>query len=540
MRSSRKVKRPLRDLEVNIIYRNPLKVISRIAFIYPSLYQVMLTSLATDLIYHIVNSREDVYLERFYSLKLVDDEKDPRSIETDSPLRDFDLYISSISYELDIVNLINILEAGGIDPFRKRRDKPLVVGGPGVMSNPIPFADIVDVFIIGEIEDTLNEVIDLWIENKDDKKRFLEEVAELEYVYVPDFKESAVRRYVKNLDSAFYPIKQIENLEIEPVYGRGIKLELSRGCKFWCSFCGETRLFQPYRERGYERLKEIVEEGLRYTISGKRVILYTLLIPASKNQLKFLEYLANEGFKASIPSIRLDTLFLYSDDFFELVKKLGQRTLTVAPESFLFKLHRVYMKYLSNENILIEHIKDIINKGFDLKIYLIYGSKWETTEDVKRNIEYIKQIYRYAKEKKRRISISLNPLIPKPKTVFQWLGMRALEDLEEMLNLYIKELRGLVDTRPLDIRWAYAQAFISMANKPLGNLLVRWSRSGRRINALINLLMNLKDSQIIEIIYNGYKYGEVLPWDRVIIGESVEEVTAKQYEAIVSLIGRLL
>ena len=538
MSKSRRVKRSLRDLEVNIIYRNPLRVVSRIAFIYPSLYRVMLTSLATDLIYYVVNSREDAYLERFYSVKLAGNEEDPRSIETGSPLRDFDLYVSSISYELDIVNLINILEAGGVEPLRKRRDKPLVVGGPGVMSNPIPFADIIDVFIIGEIEETLDTVIDLWVENKDNKKRFLEEVAELEYVYVPELKEEAIRRYVKNLDTVFYPTMQIENLEIEPIYGRGIKLELSRGCRFWCSFCHETRLFQPYRERSYERLKEIVEEGIKYTISGKRVILYSLLIPASKNQLRFLEYLVNESFKASIPSIRLDTLFLYSDDFFELVKSLGQRTLTVAPESFLFKFHRIYMKYLFSENVLIEYIKSLISRGFDLKIYLIYGSKWETTEDIKRNIEGIKQIHRYAKENKRRISVSLNPLIPKPKTVFQWIGMRALEDLEKILNLYIRELKDLVDTRPLDIKWAYAQAFISMANKPLGDLLIKWSRSGRKINTLINLLVNSGDPQIMKIVYSGYKYGEVLPWDRIIIGEKVEEVTAKQYETVISLVNR--
>ncbi len=532
-------RRSIREYELNIIYKNPLRTRSRIAFIYPSLYQVMITSLATDFIYYIANNIEGIYLERFYSTKLVGAEEDPRSIETNSPLRDFDLYISSISYELDIVNLINILEAGGIEPLRRRRDKPLIVGGPGVMGNPIPFADIVDVFIIGEIENTLTEIINLWIENKGNKKRFLEEVADLRYTYVPDIKEEALREYVRDLDNSFYPLRQIENKEIEPVYGRGIKLELSRGCRYWCSFCAETRLFQPYRERSYGRLKEIVEKGLRHTISGKRVVFYSLLIPASSNQLRFMEYLANEEFKASIPSVRLDMLFLYREDFFDLVKMLGQRTLTVAPETLLLKFQRVYMKYMSSENILMKYLEEIISRGFDLKIYLIYGSKWETIDDVKKNIESIKQLYRVARDKKRRISISLNPLIPKAKTVFQWIGMRSLEDLEKILDLYIRELRGIIDTRPLDLRWAFAQAIISMSNRPLGDLLIEWSRSGRRINTLLKLLMSMNNPQLLKIVSDGYPYNEALPWDNVIIGEYVEETTAKQYEALKSIIEKL-
>jgi len=532
-------RRSIREYELNIIYKNPLRTRSRIAFIYPSLYQVMITSLATDFIYYIANNIEGIYLERFYSTKLVGAEEDPRSIETNSPLRDFDLYISSISYELDIVNLINILEAGGIEPLRRRRDKPLIVGGPGVMGNPIPFADIVDVFIIGEIENTLTEIINLWIENKDNKKRFLEEVTDLRYIYVPDIKEEALREYVRDLDNSFYPLRQIENKEIEPVYGRGIKLELSRGCRYWCSFCAETRLFQPYRERSYGRLKEIVEKGLRHTISGKRVVFYSLLIPASSNQLRFMEYLANEEFKASIPSVRLDMLFLYREDFFDLVKMLGQRTLTVAPETLLLKFQRVYMKYMSSENILMKYLEEIISRGFDLKIYLIYGSKWETIDDVKKNIESIKQLYRVARDKKRRISISLNPLIPKAKTVFQWIGMRSLEDLEKILDLYIRELRGIIDTRPLDLRWAFAQAIISMSNRPLGDLLIEWSRSGRRINTLLKLLMSMNNPQLLKIVSDGYPYNEALPWDNVIIGEYVEETTAKQYEALKSIIEKL-
>ncbi|MEM0043661.1 MAG: hypothetical protein QXE32_04615 [Sulfolobales archaeon] len=516
-------------MEVNIVKKNPMRVGLRIAFIYPSLYQVMISSLATDTIYHLVNSRDEVYLERFHAERLQGREFDPRSIETGSPLRDFHLYITSIHYEPDIVNLLSILDAGGIPLFRNVRETPIIAGGPGIMANPIPFEDIIDAFVIGEAENTLDKIIDLRLEYVDNKKRFLEELSKLEYVYVPGYSEERViRRYVQDLDRSFYPIRQIENIEIEPVFGRGFKLEISRGCKFWCSFCMESRLTQPYRERSYETLKRILEEGSRYTISGRRVVIYSLLTPSSVNQVRFLEYLAGEGYIASIPSIRLNDLYLFSLDLLEIIKRLGQRTVTIAPESFSFKVRRGFFKYLESSELLERRIIEILDKGFDLKIYMIYGVKWEKEDDVKANIEALRRIARHARERNKRISLSLNPLIPKPKTVFQWIGMSDRERLRKILDVYRRELRGLIDTRPLDIEWSIVQAVIALSPKPLGRILAEWSRSGRKISYFMRIIREIDTRYVFE----GYRYGEDLPWDRIYLGSMVEETTARQYEVI--------
>lgn len=515
-----------------------MRVASRIAFIYPSTYQAMITSLATDLIYYYINNREEVYLERFYAKKLLGEEEYPRSIETRSPLKDFDLLISSLSYEFDIVNLISILEAGGIDPLREKRDKPLIAGGPVVISNPVPYRDLVDVFIIGEVEATIDKIIDLWVENRDNKKRFLEEAADLEYVYIPDLKEEAERRFVEDLNNSYYPTKQIENLLIEPVYGRGVKLEMSRGCLFWCSFCIESRLFQPYRERSFATLRNILEKSLENTISGKRVVIYSLLLPSSRDQIRFLEYLANENFKASIPSLRLDKLYYYRSDFLDIIKRLGQRTLTIAPETFSLKIQRIYMKYMFQEDLLIKYIEEFIKSGFDVKMYLIYGSKWEDMSDIKSNIEAIKRLHRFARNMGRRIVVSLNPLIPKARTIFQWIGLREPEELKKILDLYERELRGIIDTRPLDIMWGVAQAYISLSNRSLGEIFIEWSRRGRSINQLIKLLSSRLDPGLHKIVREGYRYGDELPWDKIVIGSNVEKIVENQYRALIELMSR--
>jgi Fe-S oxidoreductase len=130
-------------MELNMIYKNPLKASSRIAFIYPSLYEVMISSLASDLIYFTLNNHPEVYAERFCNRKQAGVEEEARSIETRSPLRDFDLIVTSIHYEPDVVNLVRLLQAGGVNPFREARQTPIIAGGPVIMANPTPFSDLI-------------------------------------------------------------------------------------------------------------------------------------------------------------------------------------------------------------------------------------------------------------------------------------------------------------------------------------------------------------------------------------------------------------
>jgi radical SAM superfamily enzyme YgiQ (UPF0313 family) len=523
-------------MEINVVRKRVSRVLSRTAYIYPSTYSAMLSGLAPDIVYTLVNKYEEVYLERFCCKSLYGPEEEPRSLETGSRLRDFPLILTSLHYELDAVNLARLLLAGGVEVLsRERRRHVVVAGGPVVMENPIPYSDLVDAFIIGEAEVTLPRAVELWLEYGDDKKRFLEELSELSYVYVPGLTSSAVvKEYVRDLNSAPYPVRQVENTEVEPVYGRGFKLEVNRGCPFHCSFCIETRVFQPYRERDLGALKAIIEEGLKYTISGKRVVLYSLSYPVTGAHVKLLEYLASEGFTASLPSLRLSARLVESLD---LIKQLGQRTLTVAPESFSRILHSVFFKYTGLVDYVLKVIKSLLDAGFNLKLYLIYGVKGVEAEEFSRDAETLRGVAKYAKSRGRRVSVALNPLVPKPRTVFQWVGMPSREVLESQLRVYRSRLRGVVEARPYDIDLAIVQAQLALAARPMGKLILLWATHGGGLSGWRRAMRELSGEFTVDYVFTGYRYEEELPWSFIKLDDVSERVTRSQYEAFKRLVG---
>lgn len=513
-------------MEVNIVKKSLSRVSSRVAYVFPSIYKVMISGLAPDIIYTMLNNRDEIYAERFTCIRLRGQEDEPRSLETGSRLRDFPLIFTSIHYEPDIVNLVRLLISGGIEVFSKNRDRHVIIaGGPVCMENPIPYSDIIDAFIMGEAEATLDKVIESWLAYSDSKRKFLEELSNLNYVYVPEHSSCEVRReYVKDLNLSPYPVRQVEHTEIEPIYGRGFKLEVSRGCLFWCSFCIETRLFQPYRERNLITIKRILEDGSRFTISGKRVVLFSLVFPATEAHYLLLDHLANEGYKVTFPSLRITP---YLEKTLDLIKTLGQRTLTLAPESFSPVLQGVISKYPSMLDYITQFIEETIERGFDLKLYLIYGFKGYEESDVRENIEYLSKIATVSKKKGGRLSVSLNPLVPKPHTPFQWIGMLKRDKLMSILRLYMSSLKGLVETRVYDIDWAIIQAQLALAPRPLGVFIKEWALEGGGLSGWRKTIR--KTGFNYRYVFEGYHPDKPLPWDFIILNSSVEKVNKSQF-----------
>ncbi|MEM4718277.1 MAG: radical SAM protein [Desulfurococcaceae archaeon] len=516
-------------MEINIYKKKLSRVKSRIAYVYPSLYKVMISGLSTDIVYHLLNSKEEIYVERFHCSKITGIEEEPRSLETSSKLRDFPLILTTLHYEPDIVNLIRLLIGSNIEVFSsKRRDHVIIAGGPVVMENPVTYSDIIDAFVIGEAETTLDEIINLWLEHSDSKLRFLEELSNLEYVYVPGYTNRKTRRKItENLDSAFYPVKQVENTHIEPIYGRGFKLEVSRGCLFWCGFCIETRVFQPYRERSLHVLKEIINKGSSYSIESRRLVLYSLVFPVSSTHLKLLEHLVLEGFKAALPSLRISK---YLDDSLDYIRLLGQKTLTIAVESFSPSIQSMICKYPCLLGYVNDFIKNAIMKEFDIKIYLIYGFKGINVEEIKHEIEEIRKIAKLAKDHGSRVIISLNPLVPKPHTPFQWIGMSNQDRLKKILGFYKSSLKGLVESRLYDIDWAIIQAQLALSSKPLGEFILKWSLNGGGLSAWRR---TIRESNIdFKYVFDGYEIDEHLPWEFIEMDNNVDKVTRAQYEIL--------
>lgn len=521
-------------MEVNIVKKNIGRVKARIAYVYPSLYRVMISGLSADFVYQMLNAIEEVFVERFVCSKLYGTEKDPRSLETGSPLRDFKLILTTLHYEPDVVNLARLLVASGVEVLSKNRESHVVIaGGPACIENPIPYGGLVDACILGEAESVLPRIVELWLEYGEDKKVFLEALSQLKYVYVHGFEFDRLERsYVTSLDTAFYPTRQIENTDIEPIYGRGLKVEVSRGCPFWCSFCIETRAFNPYRERSYTNLVKIVEEGVEYSISGRRVVLFSLAFPISNTNKAFLEYLVREGFKASLPSVRMSPML---EKTLDLIKATGQKTLTLAPESFSPYIHRALFKYVGLENYIVELIRKVLEQGFNVKLYLIYGIKGlDKHLVIDENARVIRELAKYARSLGRKLSVTLNPLVPKPQTIFQYIGMSSREELMQALREYKSRLKGLAECRPYDVDWAIIQAHIALSTTPLGDFIARWALHG---GGLSGWRRAVREQGInIKHVFNGYSTESELPWSRIVLGEKVNDVLLSQLEAYKKLL----
>ncbi len=519
--------------EVNVVKKHLKRGMSRIALVYPSLYEVMASSLSVHIMYYLVNELfDEVYVERFHVRNLHGEEPLPRSLETETPLKDFELIITSIHYEPDIANLVRILYYGSLDPRRSKRKVPIIAGGPPIIANPKPYSDIVDVMVIGEIESTLPRIIDTWLSNRGDKERFLEEVSSLKYTYVPGYDDDKTiyKDWVRDLDNTFYPIRQFRKPSYRQVFENGFLLETSRGCRYWCRFCLEGHIFNPYRFRKLATLKKLVEKGLNVN-NVDRVIVYSLIYPSSSDERALLEYLISNGIEASIPSLRID---LVDDDLLEIVRQVGQKTLTLAPETFSSKIQRLIGKYVDLNpihNILFR----VIENGFNLKLYVMYGFKGESFEDIMETINVLKKIAGYGRRRGVSVRIGVNPLVPKPWTVFQWIGMVELERAKSILRIFKRELRGLVETRALDINWAWVQASISLADEKISPILVRWGIMGGDLGSWRRILG--ETGYNTKYVFEGYRYGDKLPWDNIVLDNIVGKLVEREYPMIRDLVG---
>lgn len=519
--------------EINAFRKKVTKNTVRFALVYPSLYEAMVASLGVHMLYFMINENYDeVYIERFHVQRVSRGEAPNRSLETGSLLKDFELIFTSIHYEPDIANLIKIMHSSGLEPLSSLRGTPVVAGGPAVMMNPHPYSDIIDVMVIGEIEETIPRIVEKWLEHRFDKKRFLEEVSELEYTYVPSVdgpEEKVYRRWTTDLNNSYYPLVQFRSLDIEHPFGDGFMLETSRGCRFWCRFCVESRLFKPYRYRSFDTMKKIVEKGL--ALNGvNRVLLYALSFPSNLDEKRIAEYVVFNGYKIAVPSLRLDNL---DSDFMDLIKAGGQLSLTLAPESFSTFTQRLIAKYF-NVDSTVSKIIELINRGFNIKLYLMYGFPGERATDIKVTLDVLKGVASRAREKGVELKISLNPLIPKPHTVFQWFGMASLEKARRTLKIYLNELPGFIDTRFYELNYAWVQATICLADRSIGRVLVQWGVDGGGLGAWRRALKDL--SYRFDYVFKGWRYGDKLPWSNIILNNENEKVLEAEYDVFKRLL----
>jgi radical SAM superfamily enzyme YgiQ (UPF0313 family) len=457
--------------EFNSIVKDTSRVDVLFGYCYPSTYRAGMTGLALQILYSTLNAREDTSCERYFRHQT---QSPVSSVESGRRLRDNHIVGFTLTYEEDILNIIQMLETGNIPVLTKDRsdDDPIViVGGPVVSANPEPYIDFIDAFVIGEGDLIVHEIINE-VRDAEARGEAITSLSRLHGIYVPtEAPETVGRNVISDLDSLEYPIAQIipdvePESKLEPVFGKSFLLEVTRGCGHSCKFCLVGHICRPRRTRSLARLKELVTAGLENTPVRK-----VSLIGSSLGDLDRLEdlvcWIRDLDVDVSVPSLRADSVTL---PLLECLVKGGQRTLTIAPETGSSRLRKIMGKGLDDDAIE-NAVRLAESAGYNsLKLYFIIGLPGETSTDVEDTAKMIRSI---AQHSKMRITASVNPFVPKAQTRWQQEPQPEIEVLRAKVKQIEEKIKNVprVTLETLDLRGARVQAALSIGDRSLGKVI---------------------------------------------------------------------
>ncbi|MCG0275265.1 MAG: TIGR03960 family B12-binding radical SAM protein [Thermosediminibacteraceae bacterium] len=516
-----KVSKPTRysGNELNIIKKDKRKIKVHIALAFPDVYEVGMSHLGLRILYHLLNEQENVYAERVFA-PWVDMEDMMRekgiplfSLESKTPLSEFNIIGFSLQYEMSYSNVLNMLELAGIPIFsseRKDSDPIVIAGGPCVY-NPEPLAEIIDLFVIGEAEEAILELVDLYIDCKESsgsRKEFLERAAQIPGVYVPAFysvhynedgtvkeivptkaglPEKVKKRFIKDLDNVYYPTRIIVPY-MDIVHDRAV-LEIFRGCSRGCRFCQAGMIYRPVREKSVEKLVNIAREMIEAT--GYEEISLASLSTSDYSDLKKLIEILTDEFRESrvglsLPSLRIDSFTL---DIARRIMEIKKSGLTFAPEAGTQRLRDVINKGVTEEDLL-NSVRGAFEAGWNtVKLYFMIGLPTESYEDLEGIAELAHKVvdmYRQVKgsTKGLRVTVSTSTFVPKPFTPFQWEAQIPLEEIEERQKFLKKKLKNPhISYNWHDGRLSFLEAVFSRGDRKLNLVLKKAREKGCRFDS---------------------------------------------------------
>ncbi|MDR3319296.1 MAG: TIGR03960 family B12-binding radical SAM protein [Clostridiales bacterium] len=454
-----KVAKPSRytggEYNTPVIKENPAL---RFAMCMPDVYEVAMSNLGIRILYGMLNERADTAAERCFAPwpdlgeELKANAIPLASLETGRALKDFDIAGFSLQYEMSYATVLYMLDLAGIPRERERRGGglPIIIAGGPCTVNPAVMSAFVDVFSIGDGEDSLTALADLFIECKaaggDYKDAFLRRASGLPGMYVPKYnyggKDHAVRRAViTDLERAYYPVKFLLP-QIEAVHDRAV-LEIFRGCTRGCRFCQAGFIYRPVRERTPGRLVSLAD-GIVGGCGYEELSLSSLSTgdyPRLSELIKGLKDVKDKyRINLSLPSLRADS---FEAEFTDSSRK---SSLTFAPEAGTQRLRDVI-----NKNITEEDIERSMTAAFEsgyssVKLYFMIGLPTETMEDIEGIVDIaykIKKLYRAhsTSGKALRLHVSTSVFIPKPFTPFQREAQLSERETYERQNVLKDRLR---------------------------------------------------------------------------------------------------
>ena len=561
-----KVEKPARYVggELNQVIKDPKEVDIRFAFCFPDVYEVGMSHLGTRILYHTINNRKDTYCERVFA-PWPDMEKEMRdnnvalyTLETKDSLDKFDILGFTLQYEMSYTNILNMLDMSNITIRASERgeDEPIIMAGGPCAYNPEPLYDIVDFFELGEGEEMMNDVLDVYAKykGKGKKKEFLREISKIRGIYVPslyyvtynedgtikefkpkydDVPKVVKKRIIRDFDKVDFPIEDMIVPYTEVIHDR-IVLETARGCTNGCRFCQAGMIYRPVREKTRETLMEQARELVKKT--GYQEISLASLSICDHSDIQGLIHGLMEEHEANkvgiaLPSIRVDA---FSVDLIKEIQKVRKTGLTFAPEAGSQRMRDVINKGLTEERIL-EATKSAFENGWStIKLYFIIGLPYENIEDcaaigelAEKMVEEYYTVPKEVRKKGLKITVSTSILVPKAFTPFQWAPMERIENVGEK----IKAVKGSIKSRSITYNYheqktSYVEAVFARGDRKLCDVLVKAFEKGCKFDGWSEYFnFDAWKEALAECNVDGdfyaYRerdYDEILPWDFIDIG----------------------
>ncbi len=521
-----KVQKPGRYVggELNSIRKDWEKAQTKVAFVFPDIYDIGVSNVGLKILYDQVNQREDALAERAYAPWL-DMEELMRehgiplyTLESKRPLACFDLIGFTLPYETLYTNTLNILDLAGIPIRSMERDEshPIIIAGGHSATNPEPMHAFIDAFAIGEGEEVIHDIINaiqafkakrkdegnplFHLSSFDARRELLRELTKVSGVYVPRFYETMYmedgtvaytepvlpdmpktvnKRIVAKLPPP--PTKFIVP-NIEVIHNR-VSVEIMRGCTRGCRFCQAGMITRPVRERTVQEVVDAADAAVR--ASGFEEL---ALMSLSSSDYTYINDLVDaiskrfEGRKLTVnlPSLRIESV---SVDLMEKLKQHRSGGFTLAPEAASERMRRIINKFIPDDDI-INTTREIYRRGWTtIKLYFMIGHPSETLEDVQAIVDLCRRVIEEGRKVagwKVKLHAGVSTFVPKPQTPFQWV---ACDTRGSVLEKQALLKRQLLKDKNIKLSWT----------KPEDTLVEAWLSRG--------------DRRMADVIYSAWKNG---------------------------------
>lgn len=526
--------------ELNSVHKKDYK--ANMCLVFPDLYEIGMSNLGIKILYFIANKVDGFFMERAFS-PMPDMEAVLRennipmfSLESKTALKDFDVVGFSLGYELCYTNILNTLDLSGIPINKEDRteDDPIILAGGTCVTNPRPLEDFIDVFSIGDGEESTEHLAKILVENHDKTRaEKLELIKDIEGIYIPAIHKNqrAKKAILKDLTKAPYIGEQIVPY-VSIVHDRAM-VEIQRGCTRGCRFCQAGIIYRPVREKTLEENLNTIDNALNST--GYSEVSLSSLSSSDYTKIGGLlttlqDKYAEENLSVSLPSLRMNP---YSVEVAESIQSGKKTGFTFAPEAGSQRLRDIINKGVDEQEIL-DTAEAAVKAGWDnLKFYFMIGLPFETDEDIIGIHELIKKVIYLCRQHTKRlnVTVSVSNFVPKPHTPFQWAEQMSFEEMDRKHRL-LRELFHRMKYTALKIHaknTSYLEGIISRGDEKVGKLIKLAYEKGCKFDgwktyfrfdlwqeAMEELGMQASD------YLNAREETEELPWDIVDIGVSKE------------------